>query len=128
MLAYRVENEKGLGPFRCDEWDGQADLIREIIGESYPSPYNDGIHKLKGQHPGTVYYGAPSVRKLRQWFPLYLDLHLHEAGFLVSCYNLGPANNDGVECWKMGVSGTQIAFVKESAKLKWRQKISEVFA
>lgn len=127
MIAYRIENEGGFGPFRGDPWEGQDGLLQFANSRlDHPIPCADGLNCLTGWYPDDQRYAAPSLKKLHSWFGPFLA-SLHEAGFRVVAYKLGPARDDDDENWRIGKSGTQIAFIPHHAKKLWESKISEVF-
>lgn len=126
MLAYRIERENGIGPFQ-ETWEGKYDLLtdRNESGK-HPCPRHDGIDRLEGWYSDEIRFACTSIKKLNHWFAGFLH-GLEDAGFMVVCYDLGPNKVNDSENWRVGHSGTQIAFIPHTAKNKWKRKISDVF-
>ena len=115
MLVYRVENQDGIGPYRCryveniDEktlqWIYKYDEILADKHTPWRSTYHQTISSVMGFECGMV-CGFDSKEKLKKWFHGF-RYGLRKNGFVCNVYEVAKAPTDG----------RQVCFDKKKARL-----------
>lgn len=120
MIIYRLENEKGFGPYKNCNWDFWDQLPIDRKRNFIANPEDDfGVftlteiyEKLKAPRR-KIFFGCTSKKSLLEWFGVNHEFELLRGGFLINTYE--------TDRFVISNSGKQVMFVKES-NFKQRMK------
>lgn len=115
MIVYRIENERGIGPYRCQiEDDDIIDDLSELMFRhrdmsTHPSRLRDFSHKQLSNMDGEPFFGFDSMESLLKWFTPS-DLELIPDSFSIVAYSVSLYDV------QHGWSGKQLIFVKAKSE------------
>lgn len=112
ITVYRVEDEEGIGPYKSSS-SSVVEYLRchNLMWDTHPSILIDA-----GVYSDNYYCGFRNHEQLLSWFDSKLGI-LHRHGFKVAAYRV-PFTSVA-----LGLSGRQLAFIKEDAVLVRKMNI-----
>lgn len=105
--VYRMENEKGQGPYRMNGPKLSEMIIKHSDSPNHPTPFEDGepFENEICKDISDYLFGFLYIEDLKEWFNGYLE-ELQEYGFHIAVYKVYGE----IRCGKK-----QVAFLKNEA-------------